>query len=82
VDVQNTLNALRTDIHDLRDDVKFVMTQGCAKRNGDLMRIDHVEDGLTEIKDIMKRLLYTSFITALGICAFLIKAFVIPLLYR
>ena len=82
MDVQNAVNALRADIHDLRDDVKTVMISGCAKRNGDIRRIDYVEGGLNEIKDIMKKLLYTSFITALGICAFLIKAFVIPLLYR
>ena len=82
MDVQNTLNALRVDIHDLRDDVKAVMLEGCAKRNGDITRIEHVEDGLDELKDIMKKLLYTSFVTALGICAFLVKAFVVPLLFR
>lgn len=80
MDVQNALNALRDDIHDLRTDVKTVMVSGCAKRNGDLNRIEHVEEGLDELKDLIKKLFYTSLVTAFGIVAFLIKAFVVPLI--
>lgn len=67
------------EIHDhlrgLRSDVTKVMVDGCAKREGDLTRIKHVETGLNEMKDLLKWILRTSIVTAFGIIAFLLKAF-------
>jgi hypothetical protein len=59
----------------LRKDVSHVMTEGCAKREGDLSRILHVENGIKSLGDKMDRLFWTTLITALGIIAFLAKAF-------
>ena len=62
-------------IEGLRGDIREVMVKGCAKREGDLERTRAVEDSLRELRTDMKKIFYTSLVTAGGIIAFLIKAF-------
>ena len=73
---------IHSDIKSLRRDISEVMLKGCAKREGDVNRIEHVEDSLGEVKDTLKWILRTSVVTAIGIAAFVIKAFVFPLITR
>ena len=63
-------------IEGLRGDIKEVMMRGCAKREGDLERTRAVEDSLRELRVDMKKIYYTSLVTAGGIIAFLLKAFI------
>jgi hypothetical protein len=78
---EQALLEIHKNVSSLREDVAKVMTEGCAKREGDLSRITHVEDGIKSLGDKMDRLFWTTLITALGIIAFLAKAF-LPYLLR
>ena len=66
---------IHRDVKSLRSDVTEVMMNGCSKREADLNRIAAVEGSLIEVKDTLKWILRTSLVTAFGIVAFLIKAF-------
>jgi len=63
-------------IDGLREDIKEVAIKGCAKREGDLDRTIRVENSLDDLRRDMKKIYYTTLVTAGGVIAFLIKAFV------
>ena len=69
------IHEIHTMVKDLRVDVTSVMMGGCAKREGDLARMANVEDGIKSIGSKMDNLFWTTLITAMGIIAFLLKAF-------
>lgn len=64
-------------IDGLRADIKKLISEGCAKREGDLKRIMSVEDNMKEMRGDMKNVLRAtigSTITLLVLtCAFLLK---------
>ena len=67
-------------IDGLRGDIKNLMIVGCAKREGDMMRIKAVEDTSKEHGHKLDKIFYTSLVTAGGIIVFLLKAF-IPMVF-
>ena len=66
-------------IEDLRSDIKELLKNGCAKREGDLKRIESVEHVVDSHGKKLDKIFYTSLVTAGGIIAFLLKAFIAPL---
>lgn len=62
-------------IDDLRADIKELIRNGCAKREGDMKRIELVESIVESHGKKLDKIFYTSLVTAGGIIAFLIKAF-------
>ena len=66
---------LRDDILEIKKEVKSININGCSKRNGDMIRIEHVEMGMLDLSKKMDKLFYTTLVTAVGIIAFLFKAF-------
>jgi hypothetical protein len=56
------------------------MTNGCAKREVDMVRIDAVEEATKSHGSKLDKIYYTSLVTAGGIIAFLLKAFLFPML--
>ena len=62
-------------IDGLRDDIKKLMMEGCAKREGDMKRVDAVEKTIESHGKKLDKIFYTSLVTAGGIIAFLLKAF-------
>ncbi len=62
-------------IDELRDDIKKLMMEGCAKREGDMKRVDAVEKTIESHGKKLDKIFYTSLVTAGGIIAFLLKAF-------
>ena len=62
-------------IDGLREDIKKLMMEGCAKREGDLKRVDAVEKTIESHGAKLDKIFYTSLVTAGGIIAFLLKAF-------
>lgn len=67
-------------INGLRGDIKALMTNGCAKREVDMVRIDAVEEATKSHGSKLDKIYYTSLVTAGGIIAFLLKAFLFPML--
>ena len=79
---EQALIEIHSHINELRKDVKEVMLNGCAKREGDLQLISDVKDDVVELRSWMKGIFYTSLVTCLGIIAFMVKAFIVPLLFH
>lgn len=69
-------------IDGLREDIKELIKHGCAKREGDIKRVDAVEKAIESHGRKLDRIYYTSLITAGGIIAFLLKAFLPALFSR
>jgi hypothetical protein len=67
-------------IEGLRGDIRGLMITGCAKREGDMGRIDAVEKTTDAHGRKLDRIYYTSLVTAGGIIAFLLKA-VLPVIF-
>ncbi len=67
-------------IDGLRGDIKTMMMDGCAKREGDMMRVEAVEKASESHGKKLDKIYYTSLVTAGGIIAFLLKAF-LPVLF-
>lgn len=67
-------------IDDLREDIKLLIREGCAKREGDIQRVDQIEKDVDSHGAKLDRIYYISLVTAGGVIAFLLKAF-IPLLF-
>lgn len=82
MDLEYVVRKLGDDISYLRRDIKEVVTNGCAKREGDVNAVKAVKLEVEELKDGIKKLYHTSLVTALGIIAFLIKAFIWPLIVK
>ncbi len=61
-------------IDGLREDIKKLMMEGCAKREGDMKRVDAVEKTIESHGKKLDKIFYTSLVTAGGIIAFLLKA--------
>ena len=71
---EQALLEIHRDISSLRSDVTHVMSEGCAKREGDLQEIRNVKESVNELRSWMKGIFYTSLVTCIGIIGFLIKA--------
>lgn len=69
-----------TSIDGLREDIKCLIRDGCAKREGDIKRVDAVEKTIESHGRKLDKIFYTSLVTAGGIIAFLLKAF-LPVLF-
>ena len=67
-------------IDGLRGDIKLLMREGCAKRDGDMQRVAAVERATEAHGKKLDRIFWTSLVTAGGIIAFLLKAFLPALL--
>ena len=59
----------------LRGDIRTLMVDGCAQRKADIVRLEVVEDATKDHGKKLDKIYYTSLVTAGGIIAFLIKAF-------
>ena len=67
-------------IDDIREDIKILVRSGCAKREGDLLRVDQIKRDVDAHGAKLDRIYYTSLVTAGGVIMFLLKAF-IPMLF-
>lgn len=67
-------------IDGLREDIKKLMVEGCAKREGDMKRVDAVEKTIESHGKKLDKIFYTSLVTAGGIIVFLLKA-VLPAIF-
>jgi hypothetical protein len=67
-------------VNGLRGDIKELLVNGCAKREGDMVRIKAVEDASKDHGKKLDKIYYSSLVTAGGIIAFLLKAFLPVLL--
>lgn len=69
-------------IDGLREDIKELIKNGCAKREGDMQRVGAVERRIESHGKKLDRIYYTSLVTAGGVIVFLLKAFLPGLLGR
>ena len=67
---------IHNDVMEIRQDMKLISLNGCAKREGDLFRMQNVEDSIKGLGSKMDKIFYASLATAVGIIVFLIKMFV------
>ena len=70
----DAIKEIYMDVKELRKDLSFISTQGCAKREGDLSRIHYVEQSLLNLGNKMDKIFYATLVTAGGIIVFLVKA--------
>ena len=70
-----TETSIWNSIDGLREDIKSLIANGCAKREGDMKRLDAVEKSVESHGSKLDKIYYTSLVTAGGIIAFLLKAF-------
>lgn len=81
--ITETLAEIRSDLKEVQSDVKEVIKNGCAKREGDVKRLDTVEKTLESLALDMRKALYALVVVAISMVAFLLKAFVLnPLLMK
>ena len=76
----NSDQTVWTSIDDLRNDIKELIKNGCAKREGDVKRVETLEKTIESYGRKLDKIFYTSLVTAGGIIAFLLKAFLPVLL--
>ena len=76
----NSDQTVWTSIDDLRNDIKELIKNGCAKREGDMKRVEFVEKAIEAHGRKLDRIYYTSLVTAGGIIVFLLKTF-LPALF-
>lgn len=62
-------------IDGLREDIKTLIREGCAKREGDISRIKAVEEISRSHGKKLDRIYYVTLVTAGGVIAFLMKSF-------
>jgi hypothetical protein len=67
-------------IDGLREDIKELIKNGCAKREGDINRVELIEKIIDSHGKKLDKIFYTSLVTAGGIIAFLLKA-VLPVIF-
>lgn len=79
--MNGTDQSVWNSIDGLRDDIKKLMMEGCAKREGDMKRVDAVEKTIESHGAKLDKIYYTSLVTAGGVIAFLIKAF-FPVIFK
>ena len=61
-------------INGLREDIKGLMISGCAKRNGDVQRVDALEEAHRDQADKINRIYYISLVASGGIIMLLLKS--------
>ena len=66
---------IHRDVVEIRKGLHTVSMEGCAKREGDVSRIVHIEDTIKGLGQKMDKIFYATLVTAGGIIAFLLKAF-------
>lgn len=71
---EQALVEIHNNLSEIRRDLKGVTINGCAKREGDLARMVHIEKTMGDLGTKMDRIFWTSLVTAGGIIAFLAKA--------
>jgi len=76
----NSDQTVWTSIDDLRNDIKELIKNGCAKREGDIRRVEFAEKIIESHGRKLDRIYYTSLVTAGGIIVFLLKTF-LPALF-
>jgi hypothetical protein len=60
-------------IHEIWQRLDQIAIHGCAKRDGDMHRIEQVEKSMDSLGRKLDRIFYTTLGTLAAMCAFLIK---------
>lgn len=71
---QHIANDLWGAIDGLRNDIRELMVSGCARRNGDLLRIQNVEQTTKDQGVKLDKIYYISLVAAGGIIMLLLRS--------
>ncbi|MGW8177365.1 MAG: hypothetical protein ACWGQW_00990 [bacterium] len=76
------LDIIAADLKEVKQDVKSVMRNGCLVGKLHEQRMNAMEKTQEEIRTFLKSVARYTLFTAIGIMAFLLKSFVVPILEK